>query len=120
MTISLFLALFRVCPWPTQAALPAYMLFMRCCSPLDILLSGLEEVPNLQNSVSELLEKWWCQEREGKEGVVPHCLLYVIARTLNEKAKVSNKKKGKKENLCVYVVTVRVCVMGGPLKPICP
>ena len=55
----------------------------------DVLLTSFEGTPVLQNRVSGLLEQWWCGEREGREGLVPHCLLYVIARTLNERAKVS-------------------------------
>lgn len=55
---------------------------------LDILLTHFEETPNLQNRASELLEAWWCGDRPGKEGVVPNTLLYVMARTLTDKAKV--------------------------------
>lgn len=48
----------------------------------------MEEAPNLQNRVSELLEKWWCVDGPEKEDLVPNCLLYIMARTLNERAKV--------------------------------
>ncbi len=59
-----------------------------CPLYVDILLTELEEFPELQNRISELLEMWWCGDRPDKDGIVPNCLLYVIARTLSEQAKV--------------------------------
>lgn len=65
------------------------MFALDCLPHVDVLLTGFEETPYLQNRVSGLLERWWCGEREGREGLVPNSLLYVIARSLDEKAKVS-------------------------------
>ena len=62
--------------------------FISCFSP-DILL-GLSEVsPDLQNSISLLCEQWWGRSLGDGEGLVPHCLLYLVARTLVEGATVS-------------------------------
>ena len=49
---------------------------------------SLGEVPEIQNKACCLLEAWWLGEREGREDVVPNLLLYLIARSLEEKAKV--------------------------------
>lgn len=56
--------------------------------PPDILLTILEDTPNLQNKASEALEAWWAGDGPDREGVVPNCLLYIIARSLSDKAKV--------------------------------
>ncbi len=55
---------------------------------IDILLNELEVTPDLQNKVSCLLELWWGGEKPKREGLVPHCLLYLVARSLSEGAKV--------------------------------
>ncbi len=56
----------------------------------DILLGPLEAIPELQNSVSQLCEGWWCTEREEREGLVPHTLLYIVARSLTDGALVQS------------------------------
>lgn len=53
----------------------------------------MEMTPDLQNRTCVLLESWWSGEREGREELIPNSLLYLIAKTLNEGAKVSNRKK---------------------------
>ena len=51
--------------------------------------------------MSGLCELCWGREVEGREGLVPNCLLYVIARTFSQGATVST--------YCMCVV--RVCVV---------
>jgi len=47
-------------------------------------------VSDLQNSISKLCEAWWVREGEGNaEELVPHTLLYLVARTLADGATVS-------------------------------
>jgi len=44
-------------------------------------------VSDLQNSISKLCEAWWVREGEGNaEELVPHTLLYLVARTLADGA----------------------------------
>ena len=59
------------------------------CMHTDILLVPLESRPKLQNAVSQLCEAWWCGGREDRDGLVPHMLLYLVARSLTEGALVS-------------------------------
>ena len=56
--------------------------------PTDILLALSASAPELQNSISQLCEVWWARELPGKEGLVTHCLLYLVARTLADGAMV--------------------------------
>jgi len=62
-------------------------LFSLLCLP-DVLLGHLDEVPDVQNKACGLLEAWWLGEREGREDMVPNMLLYLVARSLEERAKV--------------------------------
>ena len=56
----------------------------------DILLSLSEVAPDLQNNVSRLCERWWAKKGEKEaEDLVPHTLLYLVARTLADGATVS-------------------------------
>ena len=55
----------------------------------DILLSLSEIAPDLQNAISLLCESWWTRELDEGERFVPHCLLYIVARTLADGATVS-------------------------------
>ncbi len=54
----------------------------------DILLGPLEASPELQNNVSLLCEGWWSSEGTEREGLVPHTLLYIVARSLTDGAVV--------------------------------
>lgn len=56
---------------------------------LDMLLTAMETTPDLQNRTCQVLEKWWCLELPRRDELVPNCLLYLVARTLTEGAKVS-------------------------------
>lgn len=62
-------------------------------SPLsnaDILLNLSEVAPDLQNNVSRLCERWWAKKGEKEaEDLVPHTLLYLVARSLADGATVS-------------------------------
>lgn len=62
------------------------------CDPCtDILLSLPEEWGEVQNEVCTVCEMCWLrgEEVEGREQMVPHCLLYLVARTLSQGAIVS-------------------------------
>ncbi|XP_064397126.1 condensin-2 complex subunit G2-like isoform X2 [Halichondria panicea] len=59
----------------------------------DILLGPLEAIPELQNGASQLCEGWWCTEREEREGLVPHTLLYIVARSLTDGALAADVKR---------------------------
>lgn len=54
----------------------------------DILLNLSDVAPDLQNSISLLCERWWLGELEDRDGLVPNCLLYMVARTLADGATV--------------------------------
>lgn len=54
-----------------------------------MLLSLPPEWSEVQNEMSEVCEVCWGREVEGREGVVPNCLLYILARTFSEGATVS-------------------------------
>ena len=59
-------------------------------SGTDILLSPV--VADLHNSISKLCEGWWAREGEEEaEELVPHTLLYLVARTLADGATVSER-----------------------------
>lgn len=55
-----------------------------------MLLSVPPEWSEVQNEMSEVCEMCWGREVEGREGVVPNCLLYILARTFSEGATVSH------------------------------
>ena len=60
----------------------------------DILLNLSDVAPDLQNSISRLCERWWTKNGEGEaEDLVPHTLLYLVARTLADGATVSQLKQ---------------------------
>ena len=52
--------------------------------------------------MSGLCELCWGREVEGREGLVPNCLLYVIARTFSQGATVSL-------SYLLYVCSESVC-----------
>ena len=52
-------------------------------------------VPDIQNKTSALLEAWWQGEREGREEMVPNTILYLVARTLDDGAKVRGVRGGR-------------------------
>jgi condensin-2 complex subunit G2 len=58
----------------------------------DILLSVPEECCELQNAMSTVCEACWerGEEVEEREGLVPNCLLYLVARTFSQGATVKD------------------------------
>ena len=56
---------------------------------IDLLLVFSDVCPVLQNKVSLLCESWWTCKLEHKEQVVPNTVLYLVVRSLGDKAKVS-------------------------------
>ena len=44
--------------------------------------------PKLQNMISLLCEEWWQLGMRDREEVVPNTVLYLLARTLAQEAKV--------------------------------
>ena len=69
--------------------------FYNIYSLLDVFLTVMEITPDLQNRACSLLECWWNGEKEGREGLIPNSLLYLLARTLNEGAKVREREREK-------------------------
>ena len=57
----------------------------------DVLLSVPDEWCELQNEMSRVCELCWGrgEEVEGREQLVPNCLLYLVARTFSQGATVS-------------------------------
>ncbi len=57
--------------------------------PADILLGINEENGGaaLQNRIAQICEKWWQQERPGKETLVPQTACYLLLRSLAADAK---------------------------------
>ena len=45
-------------------------------------------ISDIQNKTIALLEAWWQGDGEGREEVVPNIILYLVARTLDDGAKV--------------------------------
>lgn len=55
---------------------------------IDVMLSVTEWSSKLTNSISLLCESWWLNELKDKESVITNMILYVLARTFYETAKV--------------------------------
>ncbi len=57
----------------------------------DLLLVHLDTLPELQNKMCLLLESWWLKEKDDREGMVPNMILYLVARSLDDGAKVRRR-----------------------------
>ena len=68
-----------------------------CKLSAELLLGCLDVVPDIQNKTSALLEAWWQGEGEGREEMVPNTILYLVARTLDDGAKVREGGRGEKD-----------------------
>ena len=70
-----------------------------CNLSAELLLGCLDVVPDIQNKTSALLEAWWQGEGEGREEMVPNTILYLVARTLDDGAKVrEGGREGKRKS----------------------
>ena len=66
-----------------------------CNLSAELLLGCLDVVPDIQNKTSALLEAWWQGVRESREEMVPNTILYLVARTLDDGAKVREGGRGE-------------------------